>query len=440
MTSFVNIKTLFTGSADRTVNCLKEYYNDVTKLMDVIKILVNGYLPEKSITGKKVLLKPNWVIDDRQESDKICLRTNDNFTLAVLEIVLQGKPEKVIIGDAPIQGCEWENLLSKSFLDNVNLLSNRYNTLIELKDFRRTTFDPAKNNPKRTIRPISEYIIFDLGKKSYLEPISNGNTNLFRVTEYNPDRIFESHRPGVHKYCITKDLFDSDLIISLPKVKTHQKAGLTNALKNIVGLNGDKDYLPHHRFGGTDRGGDCYPGDKILLHWAELILDCANRRQGKLIYPYLRKLAFRFWRLSFPNKAQNLGAGWYGNDTTWRMIMDLNLIAEFGLKDGKLSEYPQRTIYNLSDGIIGGQGEGPLRPEPLALGVVCFSNIPAFADLAMNYLMGFDYHKIPLLKAAIENKKDDVVNLIMNDKEIEFNALVNYSIKTKSPLGWSDHL
>ena len=32
---------------------------------------------------------------------------------------------------------------------------------------------------------------------------------------------------------------------SLPKLKTHKKAGITCALKNLIGINGNKEYLPH---------------------------------------------------------------------------------------------------------------------------------------------------------------------------------------------------
>ena len=91
-------------------------------------------------------------------------------------------------------------------------------------------------------------------------------TDVCAFIEYDPDKFRYTHTKGMHKYCITKHLFDSDLVISLPKAKTHQKAGITAALKNIVGLNGDKDYLPHHRIGGTEVGGDAYPGKSYFRY------------------------------------------------------------------------------------------------------------------------------------------------------------------------------
>ncbi|MBK6345975.1 MAG: DUF362 domain-containing protein [Bacteroidales bacterium] len=172
-------------------------------------------------------------------------------------------------------------MLPEDFYSSVSDLGKKYSVPVNILDFRRVTFNPAENNPVKERNPLSAYLIFDLGKESCLEPISVEEGNIFRVTNYNPDRLAESHRKGMHKYCITKEIFEADLVISMPKIKTHQKSGITAALKNIVGVNGDKDYLPHHRIGGTGFGGDCYPGKSYLRLWAELAIDQANRHQGK---------------------------------------------------------------------------------------------------------------------------------------------------------------
>jgi len=82
--------------------------------------------------------------------------------------------------------------------------------------------------------PISDYLIFDLGKKSNLEPISKQMNSSFRVTDYHPDKLDEKHRRGVHKYVITKDLFEADLIITIPKIKTHQKSSFDHFLEDLL--------------------------------------------------------------------------------------------------------------------------------------------------------------------------------------------------------------
>ncbi len=225
-------------------------------------------------------MKPNWVIHNKNKNDEFCLRTHDNFLLAALVVILSKKPASVLIGDAPIQGCDWNKMIGESFKDNIVLLNKKYNIPIKIKDFRRVTFDPKQNNPVGERHPLSEYVIFDLGKESYLESISSKRNN-FRVKDYETDSLAESHTMGKHKYCITKELFDADVIISISKIKTHQKIGITGALKILVGLNGDKDYLPHHRVGGIGFGGGCYPGKNIFRRVSESFLDNANRKRGK---------------------------------------------------------------------------------------------------------------------------------------------------------------
>lgn len=434
MKHIVNIHSFFSSPKERTIEFLEKVYADLPLLKEAMFGLTSAWLTDELIRGKKVLVKPNWVKHSSIATDEICLRTHDQFTLAALEVILEKKPAHILLGDAPIQGCRWEEMLSPAFIQKVNELSSKYCIEIEIKDFRRVTFDPSKNNPIKERNPMSDYIIFDVGKESWLEPITLKDKKQFRVTNYDPDRLAESHRQGVHKYCIAKALFYADVVISLPKVKTHQKAGITAALKNIVGLNGDKDYLPHHRLGGTGFGGDCYPGKNYLRYWAELATDFANRRQGKLLYWLGFRTASLLWKLSLPRKEHHLEAGWHGNDTTWRMVLDLNKIVEFGRADGRLADNPQRQLFSLCDGIIGGQGDGPLKPEPLPIGVISFTNHSAANDTAMATLMGFESEKIPLLKAVSTTKK--IAKIRWNDDEVKLKDLKKFAIKALPPSGW----
>ena len=58
-------------------------------------------------------------------------------------------------------------------------------------------------------------------------------------------------RRGRHRYLVARELIEADVVFNVPKLKTHKKAGVTGALKNLVGINGHKAYLPHHRKGGV---------------------------------------------------------------------------------------------------------------------------------------------------------------------------------------------
>jgi uncharacterized protein (DUF362 family) len=440
MNYLLKISSLFSDQSERNLRTLAKVYHDSSKLKMIIDLLVHDEFTQDAICGKRILIKPNWVKQNVKAHHEFCLHTHDNFIITTLEVLLPLKPSHVVVGDAPIQGCRWEEMISPEFMDRINSLSQKYEVPVEVKDFRRTTFDPSKNKPIRERQPIDEYIIFDVGNESCLESISNNKKSLFRVTNYNPDFLAQTHHPGVHKYCITKELFNADIIISIPKVKTHEKTGITAALKNIVGLNGDKDFLPHHRIGGTDYGGDCYPGKNYLRYFSELTLDKANKMQGKLGYHYWTKLSSALWRLSFPGKEYHLTAGWYGNDTTWRMVLDMNKIVIYGTKNGTLAATPQRRLFSLCDGIIGGQGDGPLNPVPLPLGIVSFTNNSIVNDIVMATLMGFDYRKFPLLLEGKKLFSMDDCKITMNGSETTILDLIKLSIDTKPPQGWEAYL
>lgn len=436
---FVRVVPVFTHNDHRTIERLTLVYEDLPLLKSYLSSLLSGILGDAEIYGKRILLKPNWVKHSFSESDEICMRTHNRFLEAVLEVLLRHSPAKIVIGDAPVQGCIWDGVVSADLVDTIGKLSVKFSTPIEIRDFRRKVFRPSSNQPISDLHPQSDYRIFDLGPNSYLESITSVTRNVFRVTDYNPDLLAESHKPGVHKYCITNELFASDLIISLPKVKTHQKAGITAALKNIVGINGDKDFLPHHRLGGTEIGGDCYPGRNWLRYLSEISMDNANRNQGKAIYRLWQKVSSLLWRLSLPSSVHQFAAGWHGNDTCWRMVLDLNKIVVFGNSDGSISSEPQRKLYSLCDGIIGGQGDGPLKPFPLPLGIIAFANHSVLCDIALATLMGFDSMKIPMLKAAAEFCDLSEFDLYYDGRRASISQLREFSIKTQPPPGWIKH-
>ncbi len=440
MSGFVNIKTVFNNEGERSLESLAKLYGDKDYLLSVIQSVSSDTLNQQNISGKKILLKPNWVKHSYKPYDDICLRTHDSVVLAVLETVIACKPSSIILGDAPIQGCNWDKTVSKEFAAKVQQLAEQYQVPVTIKDFRRVVFDTSANKVEIERNDISNYLIFDVGKESYLEPVSSTKKNQFRVSQYNPDKFMVTHRPGMHKYCITKEMFDADIVISLPKVKTHQKAGITAALKNIVGLNGDKDFLPHHRIGGTGMGGDSYPGKNWLRYWAEIALDNSNRNKGNFKYWFWLRVSSLLWRLSMPGKYHRSSAAWYGNDTTWRMVMDLNKVVIYGKADGTLSTTPQRLLYSFCDGIIGGQGDGPLYPDPLNLGIVCFTDDSPVTDLCMAVLMGLDIPQIPLLKAAQSFMPNRMVKITLNGKEVTSKELEKYAVSAIPPPGWLNKL
>jgi hypothetical protein len=80
------------------------------------------------------------------------------------------------------------------------------------------------------------------------------------------------------------------------------------------------------------------------------------------------------------------------------MVYDLNLIILLAHADGgPLRATPQRECVSILDGLIAGEGNGPLQPLPVQAGVLLASRNPFLVDFAMAKLMGFDAQKIRLL-------------------------------------------
>lgn len=116
--------------------------------------------------------------------------------------------------------------------------------------------------------------------------------------------------------------------------------------------------------------------------------------------------------------------------------MDLNKIALYGTADGQLAQEPQRVVYSLCDGIIGGEGDGPLNSQPLPLGVLSLTNHSGMNDIAMATLLGMDPERLPMLQEAARLQGRDKVRLTWNCREISLDDLRPYRIKTQPPPGW----
>ncbi len=64
------------------------------------------------------------------------------------------------------------------------------------------------------------------------------------------------HNERHHIYSVPNTVLNADVVISVAKLKTHRKGGVTLSLKNAVGITNEKRGLPHHRAGSPRLGGD----------------------------------------------------------------------------------------------------------------------------------------------------------------------------------------
>lgn len=349
--------------------------------------------------GSRVVLKPNWVLHENQSGSGLeCLITHPDVLFAVLDYVLLTRPASVMIGDAPVQACDlprlWKKLSIEQRLDSYA----RAGHPVELRDFRRTILSGRR---LEDCAPAERYVLFDIGRDSLLEPVTTGHER-FRVTMYNPDLLAQRHAPGRHQYLIAAELLEADVVINLPKLKTHKKAGVTGTLKNLVGINGNKEFLPHHRRGGGDRGGDCYQGGSWWKERAEDVLDFANHQPGGAGQARWNRVAEMLTGVGVRLGAadRDLEGSWFGNDTVWRTCLDLQRILHYGTANGTLADRRQRQVFSITDAIVAGQGEGPLANIPAAAGFLTAAANPAAAEWVHCRLMGFDPERIPLVRES----------------------------------------
>lgn len=354
----------------------------------------------------RIVIKPNWVLHANEgKGGTDCLVTHASVLRPLIDYALKAKPSSLIIGDAPVQVCDFDALMKQGF-DELFAYVRSTGAQISIKDFRRTISmrKPGAFKVQTERKPLDEYVLVDLGTNSLLEPIS-ADYKKFRVTMYNPDLLPENHRPGCHRYLVAKDILEADLVINVPKLKTHMKAGVTLALKNLVGINGSKEFLPHHRKGSKQCGGDNYEKFTLPKWLLENALDLLNRYflGNPRVYNWGNKLAYKLlWLDKVRGLPINVEGGWHGNDTVWRMCLDLNKILLYADAAGHLHDTPQRTTLHVTDGIIAGEGEGPLRPDPIPLGAIIASLNPAAHDWVTTKLMGLNPTGVPITKRSFE--------------------------------------
>lgn len=408
------------------------------------------------LPGQTVLIKPNLVLDRHPRGQDIfCLITHGSVLRALVDLVvraLEGRG-RILLGDSPIQSTDFARVAELTGLRELVELHRRTSKIdIALIDFRQVHAERDAHGHIRAWKDVpgdpAGYATFDLGADSLLAPIGR-DSEKFRVSNYGAADTQQYHRAGSHRYVIAKSVLDADVIFSVPKLKTHCKVGVTLGLKNFVGTVGRKQCLAHHREGGAAEGGDEYPGRsrfKRISEHLERAID--GRRPGAL-----RSLLHLGFRIN-ERVIRELGVdpvrdgGWYGNDTCWRMTLDLVRIARYGRADGTMADTTQRKIVTLIDGIVGGENEGPLEATPVAAGTVVAGDDPALTDLAAATFMGLDYSRIPLLREAtrlarwpLADQPADDLSVQCNGRRCTLAELANAPerLSFRPPRGWIGH-
>ena len=356
-------------------------------------------------SGNTVVLKPNMVMDVNGivEEGTDCLYTQPSIVAAVIDFVviaLNGHGI-IIVGDAPMQECKFDKLVKESgYLELIQYLQDKLKDTdikVSLVDFRELR-SISKSGIHYSITERYEYsgagaLIVDLGENSEFAGQTEYTYDNIRITNYDPQLLKQHHNRFVNEYKVSKEILSADVIINMPKPKVHRKGGVTIALKNLVGINCRKEYLPHHTNGSKEEGGDEYLHKSYFKRAADFMIDKRNYhmqttkdyRKAKMFHLLGRATGVLSHFISKDNYREG---SWYGNDTISKTLVDLNKILLYADKNGKMQDTCQRKVLIVADMIVSGEKEGPVCPSPKDVGILAFGEDPVCFDEAIATLMG----------------------------------------------------
>ena len=444
----------------------------INRLNEVHIIKINEYqadaiykvLPRQLFSiispGDTVVLKPNWVLDEHQyhKSEWEQVITHPTVITAVLRMVVDhlGNKGCIIIADGPELSADFDKILSYQPLDEWKAITERHNITLQIIDLREELYLVDKNvvvkkvelpgDPKGKIvanltDENSEFFSHRKSGKGYF----GGGSD---IKEAN-----RAHDGHTNLYSVSRSIVEADVFINLPKLKTHKKGGITSSLKNLVGINTYRNYLPHNSIGTPAEGGDQFPESQTKSLIESALMPFIH--QHILKRPLLAKLfspVIGLGKIIFGNNQDTIrGGSWYGNDTLWRMILDINKVLFYLNHDGTLkdgSSSKMNKYISIVDSIVAGEGNGPKAPDAIFVGYIIAGLNPVSVDSVCARIMNFDFKKIPSILNAYKIKCFPLVSFKMEDIKILFKGKV-YSISTfpsslvvnfRPHQGWVGHI
>jgi uncharacterized protein (DUF362 family) len=379
--------------------------------------------------GGRVLIKPNWVRHYHLAGQDIfSIITHPAVLRALVDFayLAVGPTGQIWVMDAPQFDTDFAVLSEVCQLEALQKTLRARGVPIRIGDLRslivRVDHGVVVERIQRRVWE-SEGVEFNLGEESELAALGPSLRNVFG-SDYDRRVTASFHAAtagGKHRHCyrVSRRALEADLVISVPKLKTHKKTGVTLNVKNMIGINTDKNYIPHYRVGSPSQGGDEFPDDprwsKQCRRWLtrqsiDLFLGRFGSLGAGLVHAFMkcwmqqhrarceaktgRKLdpVDVFYR-TVQGDTRRTG-NWWGNDTCWRCALDMNKILLYGTPDGHLSAQPVRRYFSVVDGIVGGDGDGPMAPRPRPEGVLLAGFDPLSVDRVATQIMGFDPERI----------------------------------------------
>ncbi len=359
--------------------------------------------------GMTVFVKPNTVTHLHEGGKDIrSAIIHASILRPVLDyicIALKGAG-KITVGDSQLLFSSFPKAMKESRIEELIAWYKEQTTVkIECLDLRMVRGARTWLYGKWKRVPINQdplgYVAVDLSDRSAFKGIDPSKLRI-AVASYKEMRRYHTERK--HAYVFPRSFLESDVIFNVAKLKTHRRTGVTLCIKNFMGLPALKDCLPHFTVGSPSEGGDQYINPSARKRLCTRLHDRIQSEPGtvfKFVTAVAKKLVWNsHWIVPFRDDV--FEAMWPGNDTLWRTLSDLNRIAVYSDKTGKVCDQPQRSVFCLIDGIIGGEKDGPLAPSPIAAGALVAGTNTVAVDAVATTLMGFDLNKIPVVARLIE--------------------------------------
>ena len=409
--------------------------------------------------GDTVLLKPNFIKESRSDKPDEWLQiiTHGSVIRAVADyiyIALAGRG-RIIIADGPQTDSNFDKICERTGLRELQQFFRKQADFnLEVYDLRLEYWqerDGVYVDRKQLSGDPEGTLLVDLGKRSHF-PVATNETRFYGAY-YDIDETNRYHSNGCHTYAFCRTPLVANVVIHLPKLKTHKKCGITVNLKGLIGLNGNKNLLPHYQFGSPSEGGDQFPSSSSRNKIENLLVTRSKKLllgDSKWARILARKLKRRAYRVFGTTSEVVRSGNWYANDTIWRTALDLNAILTFADTNGGFHDTPQRRFFSVVDGIIAGEGNGPMEATPKHCGMIVAGSSPVLVDAACAKLMGFDYRKIALIANAFSKRWWDFspcafeeIDLRSNRPDVSSQFLMDSARKVfefEPHFGWKGHI
>jgi uncharacterized protein (DUF362 family) len=385
--------------------------------------------------GMTVFIKPNTVMHRHERGkDVFSVLVHASVLRPILDYVCIALKEsgRIVVGDSQLLFSDFDKAMQVSGIADL-LIWYRTKTRIpiDLLDLRQARSARSWLYGKWRRLPIEGdpqgYCRVELDKDSLFHGIDPASLRI-AVASYR--EMQQYHCQGRHAYLMPRSLLGSDVVINIAKLKTHRRTGVTLALKNFMGLPSAKGALPHFRIGSPEEGGDQYVHPSARKRLATRMHDFVQTSRWtplKFVVAVAKRLLWDS-RFIVPFPDEVFEAMWPGNDTVWRTLMDIHRAVLYADKNGCMQSTPQRSTFHLIDGIVGGQGDGPLSPDPVSAGCMLAGLDPVSLDVVAAGLMGFDHNRIRLLREGLRERDRELP--ISTSREEDIRVSVGESLQT----------